>query len=279
MRVGIQGDVGSFSEEAARRLLGNEISVVGFRRFEDVFAAVARRELDGCVVPLENSIAGSVHTNYDLMLKYHFRICREYYLRVCHHLIVFPGVDLKDIRTVISHPVALAQCERFLGMHPEWEVVATYDTSGSVREVMEKNLRDCAAIAGRRAAECFGGEILVSNIQDSVENYTRFVFLRLEPTGETGDKVSLVFRLANVPGTLFRALGVFAQRGVNLLKIESRPLKDRPWEYLFYVDLSGGLGEDKVAEAVEELQGVCEYIEVLGCYSGIGMMDTGEGRL
>lgn len=266
MRIGIQGEVGSFSEEAALQLFGEGIETCSFRTFEEVFAAVEGGGVDGAVIPLENSLTGSIHRNYDLLLRHRLRIRAELYLPIRHNLIALPGVHLSEVRTVISHPVALGQCEKFLAAHPEWEVRPTYDTSGSVKDLVEGNLRDHAAIASRRAAECFGAEVLVGGIEDSEHNYTRFVHLSVGEVGTVGDKTSVVFSLRNVPGALFKCLSAFALREIDLTKIESRPQPGRPWEYLFYIDFLGNLEEGRVRRAMEHLREFADSCEILGCY-------------
>ncbi|GAB4229796.1 MAG: prephenate dehydratase [Acidobacteriota bacterium] len=266
MRIGIQGEIGSFSEEAAVRLFGQKIDLSCFRTFDEVFVAAETGRVDGAVVPLENSLTGSIHRNYDLLLRHRLRIRGELYLPIRHNLIALPGVDLADVKVVISHPVALGQCEKFLAEHPEWEVRPTYDTSGSVKELVEGALRDHAAIASHRAAECFGAEVLVAGIEDSEHNFTRFVYLSPGEVGTSGDKTSVVFSLRNVPGALFKCLSAFALREIDLTKIESRPLPGRPWEYLFYVDFLGNPNEDRVGKALAHLREFADWCEVLGCY-------------
>jgi prephenate dehydratase len=263
--VGIQGELGSFSEEAASRLLGPGIEIVSFRHFEEVFRA-AESELDACVVPLENSLTGSIHRNYDLLRRHKLRICRELYLPIVHNLFVLPGVRFEDLTTIISHPVALGQCERFFEKYPHLKMEPSYDTSGSVRELFERNLRSVGAIAGRRAGEIFGGEVLMEGIQDSEENFTRFVHLTRDRRRGKGNKTSIVFSLRNVAGALFKSLSVFALRDIDLSKIESRPQQGRPWDYLFYVDFLGSLEEERVVNALNHLREITDFVEVLGCY-------------
>lgn len=267
MRVAIQGEAGSFSEEAALRLLGSDVEILGYRHFEEVFTSVRDGDVDCCVIPLENSLTGSIHRNYDLLRRSGLPIRRELYLRIVHNLIVVPGTRFEDLDTVVSHPVALGQCERFFEAHPHLRMVPTHDTSGSVRELMERGDRNVGAIAGRRACEVFGGEILRAGIQDNDANFTRFVQLGGEEAETPGPrKTSIVFSFSNVPGALFRSLSVFALRDIDLVKIESRPIHGRPWEYLFYLDFLGSTDEGPVVNALNHLREFAEQVEVLGCY-------------
>src|SRR5690606_17172473 len=194
-------------------------------------------------------------------------INQEVYLKIEHNLIVIPGVKLEDVRTVISHPVALGQCERFFEKHPKLQKESSYDTSGSVRDLIESGSRDVAAIASRRAAEIYGGEILLSGIQDNQENFTRFVLLskRLDPL-DGANKTSIVFSFKNSAGALFKSLSVFALRDIDLTKIESRPIHGRPWEYLFYLDFLGSTKEPRVKNALNHLREITEFLEIMGCY-------------
>ena len=266
MKIAIQGEVGSFSDEAALRLLGGDAEIIGFRHFDEVFNAVGRGDVAAAVVPLENTLTGSIHRNYDLMRRHGLRIHRELYLPIVHNLIVLPGVRLEDVKTVISHPVALGQCEHFLEQYPQFTAEATYDTSGSVKEIVDGDLRDHAAIAGRRASEVFGGEILMEAIQDSDDNYTRFVLLSKEGVSQDGDKTSIVFSHRNEAGALFKSLSVFALRDIDLTKIESRPFPGKAWRYLFYVDFLGNVKETRVQRALGHLEELTDLMEVLGCY-------------
>ncbi|MFH1965123.1 MAG: prephenate dehydratase [Acidobacteriota bacterium] len=265
--VGIQGEIGSFSEEAALDLLGQDTLIRNFRSFEAVFEAFKTKKINYCVIPMENSLLGSIHRNYDLLLKNKARIQGEIYLRIRHNLIVMPGTKFKDIRTVISHPVALDQCEKFFEKFPEIKIETSYDTSGSVKDLVDSNRGDMAAIAGKRACEAFGGELLMESIQDYEENYTRFVLL-----GENfvytpaADKTSVLFSFQNKPRELFKSLSVFALSDIDLTRIESRPIAERPWEYLFYIDFLGNLDDIRVKNALNHLQEITDFFEVIGCY-------------
>ncbi len=274
MTVAIQGEAGAFSHEAALKLLGEKTSVLSCQRFEEVFRALAGGAAEAAVIPIENTLHGSVHENYDHLLNFDFRIAAELNLRIVHHLIALPGVRLKDVRRIYSHPVALNQCLRFLGQHREWERVPFYDTAGSVKMLVEERLRDAAAIASEVSAGIYGGRILRRSIEDDRQNYTRFFLLRrpeqppleLNEAGKKGWKTSIVFSTRNQPGSLFRALSAFALRDLSLTKIESRPLRGKPWEYLFYVDFLGHLEDERVKRALGHLEELCDLLRVFGCY-------------
>jgi len=263
----IQGERGSYSEVATARLLGNQIELRCCKRFEDVFELAAKKDTQYCLIPLENSLSGSIHKNYDLLLRHKLKIIREINLHIKHNLITVPGVLFEEIKTVFSHPVALDQCEHFFERFPNLVRRSAYDTSGSVKRIVEENLRDCAAIAGKQAAEYYGGDIVMKGIQDNKENFTRFVLLgRKLEIREKADKTSIAFSFGNAAGALFKCLSVFALRDIDLTKIESRPIHGRPWEYLFYLDFLGNIGEENTIKALDHLKELTEFFEVLGCY-------------
>jgi len=269
-RAGIQGELGAFSQEAARQLLG-KAEVAPYPTFESVFRALRARKIDAAVIPIENTLAGSVHENYDHLLHFDVRIAAETYVRIVHNLIAPPGVRFKDIRKVYSHPVALNQCLRFFAEHRRIERVPFYDTAGSVKMVIEQQTRDAAAIASSMAASIYGGHILRRSIEDDRRNFTRFVLLypakHLPPPPRASRwKTSLVFTTRNIPGSLFRALSAFALRDLNLIKIESRPLHGKPWEYLFYLDFLGRENEPRVQNALRHLAELADFLRVLGSY-------------
>jgi prephenate dehydratase len=268
VEVAFQGERGAFSEEAAVSAFGPEIRPLPCRSFPEVFAAVADGRADYGVIPIENSLTGSIHRNYDLLMEHGIHIVGETEVRVSHLLLALPGVRLEDVRRVLSHPQALAQCERTLRtLLPSAELVPVYDTAGSAVILREEGHRDAAAIAGRRAAEIYGMTVLAESLEDSPENYTRFLVLGRKPVVPEGPaKTSIVFAAENVPGALYRCLEPFAARGIDLTKIESRPLRGRRWEYLFYVDFAGSVHEGRCRDALEELRGRTTLLRVLGSY-------------
>ena len=271
-RVGFQGERGAFGEVAAGKLMPGEAELVALPNFPALFQALAGRKIDYATVPIENTLYGSIHENYDLLLKHRLPILYETNVRIVHNLIARPGVSLRAVRKVYSQPPALGQCRRFLERHKKWEVVPYYDTAGSVRMIVELRLADAAAIASKAAATIYGGRILVRDIGDDPENYTRFFLLgrrRWEGSHSAGTKTSIVFATKNLSGALFRCLSVFALRDINLSKIESRPLRGRPWEYLFYLDFQGNPASGPARNALKNLAEITEFIRVLGCYSTI----------
>ncbi|OFW25961.1 MAG: prephenate dehydratase [Acidobacteria bacterium RIFCSPLOWO2_02_FULL_59_13] len=274
-RVGFQGERGAFSEVAAQKLVPDPpqpMELVPLPSFPDLFRALAAGKIDYAVVPIENTLAGSVHENYDLLLKYRLPILLETRVRIVHNLIAPRGVSLRSVRRVYSHPVALRQCLRFLDRHRRWEVVPFYDTAGSVKMLMEKQVTDAAAIASANAASLYHARILARDIGDDRQNYTRFFLLGSRAkarANRSGVKTSIVFTTGNLPGALFRCLSVFALRDINLTKIESRPLVGRPWEYLFYLDFLGNPRTPKCRNALKNLEEITEFLRVLGCYSTV----------
>lgn len=266
-RVAFQGETGAFSEEAAVGLLGEEIETVSRPTFDALFSSVKDGIADYVLAPIENSLAGSVHRSYDLLLESHLQVVRETILPIAHNLIGLPGSTIEQITRVESHPVALAQCEHFFRSRPQVRRVASLDTAGSVREIILAGDPSCAAIAGKRAAEIYGGSILLEHIEDHRENYTRFLLLAASPEpSEQADKLSLVVHLEHKPGSLKRALDVFATRDISLLKIESRPIAGYPWQYRFYLDLQTSLNDAEAVRALEELRGCASEVRILGCY-------------
>lgn len=267
IRVAFQGERGAFSEEAAVKLLGEEIQLVPRPTFESLFLAIDQGAADYLLAPVENSLAGSVHRSYDLLLESSLHISAEVVIPIRHHLIGCAGATFDGVRTVESHPVALAQCERFFAAHPQLQRIATEDTAGSVARITKEGDPARAAIAGIRAANIYGGRILQHNLEDHTENYTRFVLLTPVPTPNSGaDKFSLVMKLPHKAGALYRALQPFADRGIDLLKIESRPIKGRPFEYHFYLDLQASTNDERVVKALAELGDRATEVRVLGCY-------------
>ena len=275
-RIAFQGERGAFSEEAAVKLLGEQIQLVPRSTFESLFAAIDEKAADCLLAPVENSLAGSVHRSYDLLLESSLHISGEVVIPIRHFLIGCSGSSFETIKTVESHPVALAQCQRFFAAHPQFQRIATEDTAGSVARVVEQGDRTRAAIAGLRAAKLYGGVVLREHLEDHPENYTRFVLLTSANSISSGaNKLSLVFKLPHQGGALYRALEPFARRGLDLVKIESRPIKGRPWEYHFYLDLQASTNEAGVIEALAELDKRAIELRVLGCYQAA----AGRGSL
>jgi prephenate dehydratase len=266
LSVAFQGEIGAYSEMAVYKYFGFKAKAIPCRSFSEAFRSIELGEVDYGVLPVENSIEGSVNQVYDLFLKYDLKICGELILKIEHCLIANPNADLNSIKRVYSHPQALAQCSNFLEKLM-CEIIPTYDTAGSVKIIKEKNVEDTAAIASERAAEIYGMKILARNIADIPDNYTRFIILSKEDAPSSGnDKTSIIFSIKHVPCALYEALGVFAKRGINLTKIESRPSKGKPWEYIFYLDFEGHRAEPRCMEALKELQGKSLFIKILGSY-------------
>ena len=266
-RVAFQGERGAFSEEAAVKLLGEEIQLVPRPTFEALYGSIQDGMADLILAPIENSLAGSVHRSYDLLISSGLHIHAEVVIPIVHNLIGVPGATFESITQVSSHPVALAQCERFFASHPLIKRVAADDTAGSVRDVILAGDPAKAAIASRRAAAVYGATILREHLEDHPENYTRF--LLLAPSAEVpekADKLSLVLHLAHKPGSLCKVLNAFAQRSLNLLKIESRPIAGTPWSYCFYLDLQASLKDPNTNAALAELQQFTDSVKILGCY-------------
>jgi prephenate dehydratase len=267
MRIAYQGEPGAFSEAAARRV-DPEAQLLPCRSFEEVFDTVESGPASLGVLPIENSIGGSIHRNYDLLLSHELPIVAEIELPVVHHLLAVPGATVEGLKRVYSHPQALAQCERFLQTLKGIEVIATYDTAGSAKMVADAGLPDSAAIASARAGEVFGLLQLASSIQDYDDNITRFLVVGRRPLKNTiADKTTIVFTVPNEPGALFKALSVFALRGVDLTKLESRPIPGRPWEYLFYADLAAPRDQLTCARALAHLAEFAPTLRTLGSYA------------
>ncbi len=270
-RAAFQGEKGAFSQVAAQQLLGQSIEVLACQRFEDVFRNLADKNVDSAVIPIENTLHGSVHENYDHLLNFNLPIIGETNVRIAHCLIAPPGTSFKGIERVYSHPVALNQCLKFFARYPHIERVSHYDTAGSVKSIMEQHLTGTAAIASSVAAEIYGAQVLKRNIEDDPQNFTRFFLLKRpgsKPMSvrEGEWKTSLVFTTANTPGALFRSLSAFALRDISLAKIESRPLRGKPWEYLFYLDFLAKADHPRSQKALGHLAEVADFLRVLGSY-------------
>jgi arogenate/prephenate dehydratase len=267
MKIAYQGEPGAFSEAAARRVDPGAV-LVPCRSFEEVFETVDAGPAGYGVVPIENSIGGSIHRNYDLLLSHELSIVGEVELPVVHHLLALPSATLAGLKRVYSHPQGLAQCERFLKSLSGVEIIATYDTAGSAKMVADAGLPDAAAIASARAGEVFGLKPLASSIQDFDDNITRFLVIGRRPLVNTiADKTTIVFTVPNEPGALFKALSVFALRGVDLTKLESRPIPGRPWEYLFYADLAAARDNLTCSRALIHLAEFAPTLRTLGSYA------------
>ena len=293
MKVAIQGELGSFSHEAAEKMLPHW-AMVPCARSAEVFDRVERGSVDGAVIPIENTLAGTVAEHADLLVARDVFIQGEYLLRIVHNVIAAPGLKMASLRRVLSHPVALDQCRDFFRRHPKIEAVPFYDTAGSVKHVTMNKLEDAAGIAGRQAAREYGGKILQASVEDDKRNFTRFFLIRKPGRGagaerphfsqkkrEVGhpiskaayrrliprgaNKTSIAFKVKNVPGALFKSLSVFALRDISLSKIESRPMRGRPWEYVFYVDFLRG-DDEPARNALHHLGEVAEFVKVLGIY-------------
>lgn len=287
VKVAVQGELGCFSHEAAENMLPGCV-VVPCARSAEVFDRLERGLVRAAVIPIENSLAGTVAEHADLLVTRDVFIQAEFRLRIVHNLIAAPGVKLSSIRKVLSHPVALDQCRDFFRHHPRIEAVPFYDTAGSVKHVVADRIPDAAAIAGRHAARQYSGKILKAGIEDDKRNFTRFFLIRkltskpgagtaakkgsaaTEPAykrliPERANKTSIAFKVKNVPGALFKSLSVFALRDISLSKIESRPMRGRPWEYVFYVDFLRG-DDEPARNALRHLGEVADFVKVLGVY-------------
>jgi prephenate dehydratase len=267
MKIAIQGEYGSFSHEAALKLVPNGV-IVPFSLSAEVFEAVASGAVEAAVIPIENSLAGSVLEHFDLLLTYDLRVEQETLLRIRHNLIALSGVTIREIERVFSHPVALAQCRKFLTAHPAMNAVAFYDTAGSVKQLVELSDRHVAGIASAAAAQYYGAQILEAGIEDNPENFTRFFLVRRAAEAVTdpqANKISLAFSLENRPGSLVAALAELARIGTNMTKIESRPVHGKPWEYIFFVDCQIH-SADEGERAVAALKQHCAMVKELGRY-------------
>lgn len=278
MRVGFQGEHGAFSEEAARILLGN-IELLPCRTFETLFESIEKGKADCILAPVENTLAGTVHRCYELLLESCLRVIGEVVIPIRHQLIGCNGSTLETIRTVESHPVALAQCENFFTENRHLERIATDDTAASIRHVVESKDKTIAAIGSKRASEIYGGTVLKENIEDHKENYTRFFLLSNEEKEQRdADKVSLVLRLAHTPGALLDALKPFAERGINLVKLESYPIRGTPWEYRFYLDFQITQSDSEIETALNELEKATTELRILGCYKSANKKAASRGN-
>jgi len=266
-RVAFQGVHGAFSEDAVFSYFQGEVDTLPCNEFEEVFEMVERRECSHAVVPVENSLEGSVTAVSDLLLESDLTVTGEVLVLVRHCLIGQPGSTLDMIRRVYSHPQALGQCRTFLSQHPDWEKIPSYDTAGSVMMIKDRAKVEEAAIASKRAASYYGMKVLREDIQSYMRNFTRFFVLeKTASIPAEGDKTSLAFSTKNIPGALYKCIGVFAERGVNLSKLESRPRRGRTWEYVFYADIDGHVSEERVRGALTDLVTKASFVKVFGSY-------------
>ena len=270
-RVAFQGEPGAFSQIAARKLLGEDVTTIACSTFESMFSAITERRADLILAPLENTLAGPVLRCYDLLYQSHLRMVGEVVLRIAHCVIGVPGARLEDVRKIHSHPVALAQCERFFAMHSGIARAVAEDTAGSVRMVMEKGDVSQAAIAGESAAREYGAEVLVAGVEDDPHNYTRFGLLLPEAKAEKvegADATALVLTVANRPGALFRSLEPFAANDVDLMSLVSRPLVGEPWHYRFFLEVAAAEDDARMQKALAELEPRAVELRILGSYRG-----------
>ncbi len=261
------GEIGSNSHKACTQYFGSQVMPLPMISFKEIFEAVHHGTADFGVIPLENSLAGSVHENYDLLLEYDFKIIGEITLRIKHNLIGHPGTKIEDIKRVHSHPQVFRQCQQFLERHPQWEHVFVTDTARAVKHIKEKGDISDAALAGKDAADVYGMEVIEEGVETNPRNFTRFVIISAHPlaNGEK-KKSSLVYSTGNQPGALFETLKIFADNGVNLVKLESRPIHGKPWEYMFYIDMEGDIESQALAPVLKQLQGKTDFLKVLGSY-------------
>ncbi len=265
MKVAIQGEQGSFSHEAAKQMVPG-CTVVPCARSAEVFDRLENGSVPVAVIPIENSLAGSVSEHFDLLLARKVFIQKEFSLRIIHNLIAAPGVKKKDVKRAFSHPIALEQCRDFFARNPRIQPTPFYDTAGSVKHVIEAGLPDAAGIASRHAAEAYGGRILAAGIEDDKRNFTRFFLLKRTKRVLPGaNKTSVAFGLKNLPGALQQALTAFSEAKINLTKIESRPMRGRPWEYVFYADYLRA-DEAIARKALRQLALVSNMVKILGIY-------------
>ncbi|MBN1643951.1 MAG: prephenate dehydratase [Dehalococcoidales bacterium] len=264
--VAFQGEIGAYSEEAAFQYFGNSVNAKPYENFDDVFKIVEKGGISYGIVPIENSLEGSISRVYDLLLKSSLKVCGELELRIAHCLIANREASLDTIKKIYSHPQALGQCQTFL-KHLNYELIPTYDTAGSVKFIKEKGIVDGAAVASARAAEIYGMKVLAREIEDNPNNFTRFFILAENDSPPTGkDKTSIVFSVKHKPGALYGALEEFSDSKINLTKIESRPTRQKAWEYNFYLDFEGHHQDKLVKETLDRLEKHTLFLKVLGSY-------------
>lgn len=270
VRVAYQGEPGAFSEKAVRQYFSGGVTAVPCFSFPEVFEAVVAGRTEFGMIPIENTLAGSVHPNYDLLLEYNVQIVGEVKLRIVHNLIAHPGVPLSAIKVVYAHPQAAMQCDQFLRRQSHWRVQLSYDTAGSVKHIKEQKIMDGAAVASKEAAEKFDMAIVQESIETSPLNFTRFIVLAQQGTADVqADKISIILNTRNEPGALARILTQLAEQDINLTKLESRPIAGKPWEYMFYADFEGNILEPRMQAVLDRIQSATTYLKMLGCYKKV----------
>ena len=267
-KIVYQGEPGCNSHVASNKFFPKNIKRLGVKTFKDIFDMVKKNKETYGVVPVENSLTGSIHQNYDLLLDYNLWVIGAVKLRIEHNLMAPTGQDIKSIKEVWSHPEALAQCRDFLASHPEYKVVSVYDTAGAAKLVKEQKIKNVAIIAGPQVAKLYGFKKLKKNIESHPDNFTRFLIISREKKIYTGEnaRTMFVFGVRNEPGILFRSLSIFALRNINLTKLESRAVVGRPYDYLFYIDFEGTMEDENCRHAVDTLKEVVTYFKLLGSY-------------
>jgi len=265
--VAFQGELGAFGHQALKKYFGSEDKILHFNKFEDVFVALQNDEADYGVLPIENSSTGGINDVFDLLLKYEQYIVGEVYLQVEHHLVAYENATLATISEVYSHIQGFNQCRAFIDQHPNWKLISLENTAKSAKYVKETNDPTKAAIASKEAAEIYGLKIIESNIHTNEENWTRFIIIgKKVEINKNSKRISMVYSTRHNVGSLYDSLGVFVQQGINLAKVESRPIPSQPWKYHFYVDIEGNLLDKQVQEAIKNLQEKSLYIKILGNY-------------
>lgn len=266
-KVSFQGEKGAYSEAAAVQFWHEEVQPVPQKTFKSVFEAVASGASEFGIIPIENSLTGSIHQNMDLLLEFNLSVIGEIILRIHHHLLALKGVKLSHLRHIYSHPQALQQCSDFLESFETVEAVPMYDTAGSAAYLLENQITDGAAIASIRASRDYGLQVLKKGIENHQQNFTRFLVIsKTSHLPKKSGKTSVVFSTKDIPGALFKAISVFALRDINLLKIESRPLRSGPWRYWFYLDFEGNMNQESCSNAINHLKEITSFIKVLGSY-------------
>jgi prephenate dehydratase len=267
LKVAFRGVRGAYAEEAAKKFFQEEIELIPFRDLEHVAEGVEKGDAERVIIPIENTLGGSIHRNYDFLLRHSLWIMGEIKIRIIRNLIVNHGVQFTDIRRVYSHPQGLSQCHKYLTQYPQIEKVSIYESAASAKMVKEDKMLDAAAIASKQAAAYYDLEVLEEGIEDLESNYTRYLILSKSQEISSGaNQTSIVFSAKNVPGMLFRSLGVFALRDINLGRLESRPVYGKPWEYFLYLDIEENVENERLTNAINELEGISTYVKILGCY-------------